>query len=700
LFALVIAQPLKGCGPYYPIIPTPKFFASEKRTDGNNDTERIENLRLWQRLTSADIPLEDIEDAVYHDNSKKTYQAMFWNNHQSRNRFYAYIKATEDYEISDFLILAKKLEEKRAKLCSPWYYPSSREQIEKTDDLDILIKKFKSYSGKRLRDRYALQTVRALFTSRQYGECIKYYDSAFAEFQKSNIFKKMAMNYVAGCWTRLGETDKANKYFAQTGDLWSLRMKEPIAYMAHINPDSPDLLDYLQTCASGSSKLCSLETIAKKVLKSRKVKCRGDWYFALAYIAGEYHHDYTTASRHIQKGLHNLFSSQDLREHAIAYRIKCDAANGVTTNLFSDMQWFERKVSPFEPNFKEWNRMLQNITYVHLVPNLWRKGNYTTAILLCGYADNLLRSQQRYSHYFYDDGFGFDCDVPESVTLSEMRNRENMFNYNDYSNLSFQLMGSLKSNQLIRTFHQINTNTPLFSLLKKYARTDKDYIYELIGTLALREENYKLAITYLSKVSEKYVKTMNIYKYEYFNRNPFYAYTSHYRKKEEYEDDVCIPDQARLAKPYTKLMFARQMYLYQKQKFYGKNNDERGLARLMYAIGRRNSFEECWALTQYWRGHWEGKGVALFEPFLYYGDNYLSAYDFLYDYDHYADHNKTEKLYRQECKTAMATIQSPEIKANAEYYILRNLRTVIKRYPQTSVAKKIRSSCDRWRNWL
>ena len=48
----------------------------------------------------------------------------------------------------------------------------------------------------------------------------------------------------------------------------------------------------------------------------------------------------------------------------------------------------------------------------------------------------------------------------------------------------------------------------------------------------------------------------------------------------------------------------------QDQMKYGKTADIRGMARFKYAIGRRNSFEECWALTQYWRGEY----IGLFEP--------------------------------------------------------------------------------------
>ena len=121
--------------------------------------------------------------------------------------------------------------------------------------------------------------------------------------------------------------------------------------------------------------------------------------------------------------------------------------------------------------------------------------------------------------------------------------------------------------------------------------------------------------------------------------------------------------------------------------------DERGIARLMYAIGRRNSFEECWALTQYWRG-W----VGLFSPVLTYWDCDFAEqnYDFLYDYD---DYQATEKLYQNEVATALAMLTTDESRAKAQY-ILGNLKTVVKRYGDTATAQFVRTSCDNWRSWL
>lgn len=674
--------------------------------------ERAENIRLWQKLTSERIPARDIEEAVYKDDIYEMDEAL-WDGSNTKNLFYIYLKNSNDEEAEAYLRNAKKLEDVRAITASPWYYPSSRDYYE-ISDLSYMADAFSRYKGKRLRDRYALLTVRALFASHQYGKCVIYFEKAFAKFPDSNLFKRMATGYVAGCWARLGNSDKANRYFAKKGDFGSLTVDDKVAYMADANPDAAELIEYIQSCSWDSVAFCGMMPIARKVLKAGKARNRGDWEFALAYAAGKHHNDYKTASRHIRKALRAKFSSEDLRDHAIAYKMKCDAANGNLCELLQGLKWFEDKTDFLAADANEWNRMLQNIIYVHYVPQLWKKKDYATAVLLCGYADNMLLSRQYDNRICLGrtpdrdnalpDGeyslYGANTDeseyyVMERLPLSRTRNNNN----NYYGNLSFQLMNSLSSSQLINVYRHMAANTPLYSYLKKYARTDKDYIYELAGTLAIREENYRRATAYLSKVSEKYCKSMNIC--SYLKRDPFFAYPT----AETYIDRLWTVSPGK-----AKLTFAMEMLRYQQEMKTGKTSDERGLARLKYAVGRRNSFGNCWALTQYWRG----EGIPrLFIPQLHCLDEILTCYNFLDngeaqngyplwgDYSEYKPENsKSEKLYQAECEKALAMLRSDEAKAKAEY-IMHHFYTIMLCYTNTAAARRVMENpCDTWRSWL
>ncbi len=673
--ALVIAITFhaNACGPLPPIIPTPKFFTSNRDGLSIRDFYKQENLRLWQELTSKRIPLKDIEQAVYE-------------NANTDNLFYTYLNNTHDSELSDFLLIAKEVEKQRMKLNSPWYYPSSRDSCDAIPDCQDLINHCKSYTGTRIKDRYALQAIRVLFASRRYDECINYFNETFQKFPDSNLFKRMAKGYVAGCWARLGNIDKSNEYFAQSGDFYSIKSNNPVAYMTDYNPDSPELMSYIQSCSDDSTKFCAIKPVAEKVLRGKKVKNRGDWEFILAYIYGEFYSDNHKASQYIRKALQHTFSSDDLRDHARAYRMKMDAENGNKSSLLNDLRWIETKIDMLSTDANEWNRMMQNIVYTGWIPRLWKKKDYTTAILLCGYADNFIYSKQYVLLYETDN----------SLTLENLRKSNLLWNTQDYCSLSFQLMGSLSSDRLIEVKRRIaDKKELLIAYLKKYARTDADYLNELIGTLALREENYHRASQYFAAVSEKYLQTMNITKAGYLNRDPFYAYPNRWIKNKDWEWETQTTQKPLQDSRMIKYKFAKTMQKLQYLMKHGKNPDERGMARLKYAIGRRNSFEECWALTQYWRGRY----VGLFEPIQYRDDRFDRYDNILYDYNKTIGHDKTEALYQAEIKRAMAMIKSDETKAEAEY-ILGNLRTIVKHYGNTPIAQHIKKSCDNWHAWL
>ncbi|MGN0205605.1 MAG: tol-pal system YbgF family protein, partial [Muribaculaceae bacterium] len=620
------------------------------------------------------IPASDIAKVLYDDEFN-----------DPDNLFLTYINNTNDREIENFLYTAKKLERKRNEVASPWYYPESRYGT--TGEFTEIIESCKAYQGSRLKDRYALQLIRALFAARDYAGCVESYDEYFRDFPESNLLKRMAMKYVAGCWSRLGDVDKANRFFAGSGDFQSIVHPDAVAYMAERNPDCPELMAHIQHCSTDSARFCAIKPVAQKVLRGKKAHYRGDWEFFLAYEAGEFHSDYATASLHIARAMQSQFSSSDFRDHARAYRMKVDAALGRCGSLLSELRWIEGKVNTMAVDATEWNRMLRNIVYMNWVPTLWRQKDFATAILLCGYADNLFATKQRHTYLPLDDTrYPYLETKLLSLTLDETRNNTDYPNPIDYSNPSFRLMNTLTSSQLIAVKQALAAGSPLYRHLKLYARTDAPYIDEIIGTLALREERYALAANYLARVPLNYLATTNIYKEGNMKVSPFSAFPRHWH------DFDSIPSPLR-----AKYHFACRMLHYQKLMHHGKTPDERGMARLKYAIARRNSFEDCWWLTQYWRG----TALSLFQPWIdnfFYGD-IMPGFPELYDYEITVGCDATEAVFNREVKAALAMLTTDAARAEAEY-LLFHLKTIVARYPGTPTAHAVKSSCDRWRLWL
>lgn len=690
-----------ACGPYNPIIPTPEFFGLTGSHKNMSEYERAENLRLWQSLTSERIPLDDIEEVVYRDSLLRFNDNTGYRPAKTDNLFYIYLKNSCDGEITDLLGTAKDLENRWREIRSPWYYPRKQDNTGEPGDVHYIIEKCKAYHGERLKDRYALQVARALFALRDYASCIEYTDSAFAPIPDSNLMKRMAQRYAAGCWSRLGDKNRADSIFAKAGDIWSLSVDDPVKYMAERNPNAPQLIDYIRSNATDSLFMKGLQTIVNRLLKNDEVVCLGDWIFVKAYIENEFDNNKSVARKYIHKALRQKFSSEELANLARAYKMKLDACAGDLSNLLADLKWIEGKTDVLSSDAEEWIKRCRNIIYVDWVPMLWGRKDYSTAILLCAYADNLEPSEQWHEVWNNVGWHVYWLPPTQVLNISDMRESEEYANHIDYGCLSFQMMGSLSSAQLASTYNSILADTPLYAFLRRKARTDKDYFNELIGTLALREENYNRAVMYLSKVSQHYLKTMNIDKGGYLDRNPFSPYPSRwemwmpsYAGAEPWEFESQAMSHTNRSNPNAKLDFARKMQEYKRQMKHGNTSDERGLARMMYAIGRRNSFEECWALTQYWRGGCAG----IFVPDLqYWEDDFAQKrYAFLYDYE---EPKTTEKIYNEELNAALAMLITNEAKARAQY-TLNNLRTIVKYYGDTSIGKYVKASCDNWQSWL
>ena len=160
-----------ACGPfeYYPY--GYKMYRVYDKSAAVKPNERKENCILWQKLTSADIPLDDIEKVVYKYTIAQM-KAML--TVRDSNAFASWIREHNDIEIYEFLMLAKKCEYSRGMINDPWYYPSKNDGTYMS--LREIVDMAKAYDGDRLNDRYALQAVRAMFSARQYQECIEYWN--------------------------------------------------------------------------------------------------------------------------------------------------------------------------------------------------------------------------------------------------------------------------------------------------------------------------------------------------------------------------------------------------------------------------------------------------------------------------------------------------------------------------------------------
>lgn len=377
------APTCEACGQDYITPQWADFFSSDRQGYSAANFERQENLRLWQEATSPDIPLSDIEQVVYKFSADRLLYNIYEDQNYN-NRMLAYLNNKRDDEILYFLSTAKDLEESRAKMNSPWYYPASTWDDDQGHDLMEILERCLAYDGTRLKDRYALQAVRAYFAMRSYDKCIEYFDEAFADFPDSNLLKRMAMSYVSGCWSALGDSVRASEFYIRSGR-FDPNEKTHLHEFALANPDNPALMAHIQSQSSDSAFFCGLVPVAQKILADTKVKNRGDWEFVVAFAAGNYHDDYTTAGRLINRALQHQFSSDDFREHARAYRALTDAKAENASRLLADLKWLETKTDASELHASDWLQIMSTIAYTWL-PKMWGGVAATTPRPYCSAA--------------------------------------------------------------------------------------------------------------------------------------------------------------------------------------------------------------------------------------------------------------------------------------------------------------------------
>ena len=663
LFFSVTALRGSACGPFWESIPTPSYFFSANNLLSTADCQRQENLRLWQQLTSPDIPLSDIEQFVYRSKSLPGYFYTGLTGAFAENKMWWYLVNTDDSETLAFLATAKAVENVIAEHSSPWYYPSDRFDTDRisVSVIPSIIESCRNYSGTRLKDRYSLQAVRALHMLQEYADCINYADTAFADFPDSNLFKRMALDYAAGAWARLGERERAAELFTRTGNYRAAINYGDKRSIILSHPDAVGIMGDIQASVNDSLKMAEYDEIAAEVIRQGKTAYPGDWYFLRAFVAADLRGDNATAAPLIRRALSLPFSSDDFRDHARAFSIKVNTTLGNTSSLLSDLKWMESKIKLTDSKASVWQDIIRNIIYADAVPGLWKSGNYHTAIMLCAYADNSFPSRN--------------------------------WRDNPYSSLSFQMMQSLTSDQMIDFNRQLHTSTPLTDFLRPHVLSDPDLINDLIGTLALREENYTRAMTHLALVSTDYERSMNIY--PYLRRNPHISYPARIESR-------FLPSADR-----AKFNFAKQMDQYRRTMTSSPDPDLRARARLDYAIGLRNAQTDCWALTKYWNADYFWTFAYPYTSITRYDEridyNFLQTHaTYRQDFDpicYQREFDEIELRYAAEVIAALRSFQSPETKAEA-LYLLNDLPTVVACYPSTPTAAHIRSSCDRWQSWL
>lgn len=668
-----------ACGPFDELTSNPfvfHFYQGDE-TPTIIAKQREENIVLWQNLTSDTILATAIEAAVYDMNLSQLHKVF--ENGTTNNTFLAWIVKNKATEIKEFLLLAKELEELRFNRISSWYYPADKnERFDSRTEAEkfaSILNRCKKHATGFLSDRYGLQYVRALMALHKYDECIDFYNRTLTKLSDSNLFKKMAKGYVAGCLQRMGKIEEANMMFAEVGDFNSI-INDKKAYFRTLvknNPESDVIKSRLNNWIGYGDRKDNLIYIgvADAALSSPNVVNRGDWLYLKAYIEEIYNRNHSKALGLVRQALNHRFSRSDMRYDAELMELCLCAEQGeVCRDLRHYVETFQNECMPF---------------YFYVVPALLRQGHISEAVLLANYASSIEGAHEYTGNWPLTNGPYRHYVKPD----------------NTYANTGFQLMLSRTAQEIVNYKKYLSSNSKLVREVIGQIRHDDDYLNEIIGTLYLREGNYNKAVEYLSQVAPDYQKNLNVY--GYLNDNPWVNCYMPVDKWDYPQKNVAVEESLTatfnpanssllLSSDNAKLNFAKEMLKLQHVMETGCP-DERGMAKIRFALARYNSFNDCWALTQYWSGD---ANQCNYRPFYWQWDGTYRELGYLKEL---TGSIPSEKWLESEIRKGISVLQSSEVMAEAEF-LRGNYLTIAKRYPSTNVGSYLASHCDSWKDWL
>ena len=680
------------------------------------------NCKSWQQLTSETIPLEDIYKVVYI--MPLSEFEKIYNRPQAKyeNKFVEWI-TKKDKAILEFLFVAKTNEYIRVQRNSRWYYPTMK--IDASMTLEQIAEKSLQSKDKRLRDRYLLQAVRAYFSLNMYQQCVDIWNGEASKLPADNALRAMIQPYIAGAEFRLNNSQRAIEYFAQIGDVNSMlycanRTGEELSTVEAIDlvykyaPNSPYIAKTLQWYIrsleperglyddiSDSRVLeqaqiriqCVNELLPFCVAKARAGKDENTamWYYTAAFLS-----DLDGKPKQADSYLRLAESSRStayLNESIKVMRIYLDAKlskydDAYEAKLFGQLKWLDSKITKnitddvaydvaqmyklcLGRSFYYWNDMMRRIVLAEVCPRMVKAGRYTRALQLANMADNRL-----FNLVDCIECYDWNSDKKEYQTvyrtMKQYRYAPNTFNSRDYSNHFFELIDSVGMNRAVSYVGSVRKPKGEFDqYLNERSYVSEDYLNDILGTQALRNMKYDKAVEYLGAVS---------FEYNMHHLNSFMLYDPFSLERREiggYRLDLDCKGDFK-SKYDFKYTFAKEMQQLEQSIAASKDPNRKALLMMRYAVGIRNSFDACWALTQYYKGSVYA-GCAVDKKREWERDKYTQA--------------ATDK-FCQIIDSACQIATDKQIAAHIQYGLC-NFKTVATKYGDTELGRYVKGKCDK-----
>lgn len=613
--------------------------------------EKQENCKLWQQQTSSDISLQDIEDVLYNV-SVSTLQDLLQS--KCENTFVQFLQKEKNQDFVSYILLLKAFHEKKVAYLDPWYYPYEKgEKLIEFSDIELPV------GNAILHDRCVLLEMKILFEQQKWADCEQLWKKEHKKMKES-FLKESLYGYYVGALYRTKPSVEVIRSFSKIGDYLSMiRCAETIMpekdcmYLFdmycndNLNSQSmPAMLQIMGEYAIRMEKCDVLLKTALRMVKRKDCEEPAMWYYTIAtmeffqklnnhfpyesfamgfYYGTSMYDDWRTYNKSVRKNysyLSDLLTRAEqsrgnafIKESIQMFRYALNIESG---NCSSD-EYVGSALKYFSQIDKKYNHdyVLNSIMTIMML-------SHSTNNILSGDTIRALQS----------------LNVADGDFTQPAQDQ-----YKRYYSSLFEIMESLPVQSVISYVNSLsqpkNSNSQYLKDLSYIV--DMNYFNEYIGTRYLREQNYKAAIQYLSKVPLWYQNRLKTN--EYMDRD----YFSHRRYRK-------IADNSSY-----KLTFAKKMLDLENRILTEKNPNKKGELLIQKAVAVGNSLSYCWSLTRYYSsisGDW-------FET------------------------QEAQKILKQ----AIRTFTDKEIAARCLYNV--DMHPLIrKHYNDTKIANYMRSHCD------
>lgn len=669
-----------------------------------SESKKMANLKEWQAMTSLDIPIEDIEKVVY-TMTLEEYEVFYKaERYSGTNAFARWIK-TNDKAIMDFLLLAKRNEHIRLQHNSLWYYPSMK--IKGPTTLEEIVELSLSNNDSRLRHRYLLQAIRALYTLNRYEECIDIWNKEFKTLDKNHAIRRHAHMYMAGALYHTGNVEQALTEYAEIGDINSIlyisKLEgmdiDDIALMELLyrnNPANGKVLSMLYNHITNiddnpfsewydvNNNICS-PTMTRLTEMATTLASEGYdpvlWNYTAAYLHALQGNE-SEARKAIALADH-CECSPFMRDSIEVMKIFIDAKFSTLDKryykrLHEQMSWLNDKIKEHSPAAAKmydydvfyyihpvsndyWKTTSQMVINSMLCPRLLKADQEVLALQLANMSSNYALKEIDCIHHTFWNTAIYETEDYGYCSAKEYRHTRNTPNDLDYASY-FCYLANIVSTDAMQAYLDIVAKpaTSFDSYLNECGYTNSSYLNDIMGMRYLRDMRYEEAATTLAKVEFEYNHAHNLRLYY----DPF-----DFSKRRDIRDVFDFD---------FRYHFAKRMADLEQSIAHESDPDRRGRMMIEYGYGMAASVSHCWQLCYYQSGY-------IWHTYI----NYLWK----------SSDTDLERRGYELINEGLETIVSSELKAEM-LYRFGNLYTVATEYEYTRYGKYVERHCDNLCDYL